>query len=108
MMSRLPLTNLRRHIAANRALPFVVLVAVGMAAIDHDARLQAGFLQLCGHLRNRRGVIVHRFSSSAQDHMAVGIARGDEDGGLPALGMAEKCMRMRRRQHGLDGDLHVA
>ena len=40
--------------------------------------------------------------------MAIGIARGDEDGRLAMFGVAEKCVRVGRGEHRIDGDLHVA
>ena len=40
--------------------------------------------------------------------MAVGIAGGDEDGGLAVLGVAEKGVRVGGGEDGVDGDLHVA
>jgi len=40
--------------------------------------------------------------------VAVGIARGGEDGRLAQLGMAQEGVRVRGAEDGVDGDLHIA
>ena len=101
-------SDLRGHVAADNRLAAVVLLAVGVAEVDHDARSNA-----CA-LHERRGFghalrrVVHGLSASAQDDVAIGIAFGDEDGRLAVVRVAKKCMRASRGEHGVDGHLDIA
>src|ERR1700721_3900664 len=65
--------NLCGDIAAHEALTSVVLVAVGVAAVDHDMRRDPGFLHLLGGLRPRGCVVIRRLTAAAQDEMRVWI-----------------------------------
>src|SRR6201999_1270807 len=54
------------------------------------------------------GVVVHRLTAAAQDDVAVGVARGEQDGGLAVARLAEERVRVRGRDDGFNGDLDVA
>ena len=86
----------------------VVLVAVGVAAVDHDARREAGFLHLGSSIGDACSGVIDHFAAAAQDDVAFAVAGGDEDGGLAVLGVAEESVRVRCGEDGVDGDLDVA
>ena len=100
--------DLRGDIAADEALSPVVLKTVGVAAIDHDAWLQPGGLKLSRGGSDGFGGVVDQLASAAQDDVALGVAPGDEDGGLSVLGVAEEGVRLQGGEDGVDGDLDVA
>ena len=52
--------DLRGDIAADGGLAGVVLAAVGVAAVDHDARRQAGLLEQPAGFVDRGGIVVRR------------------------------------------------
>ena len=66
----------------------MVFVAVGVAAVDHDLRADAGLLHLLAGFFYGGGVVVGGVATAAQDDVAVAVALGDEDGGLAVLGVA--------------------
>jgi hypothetical protein len=86
----------------------VVLVAVGVAAVDHDLWLDAGFFHLLAGGLDGGGVVVGGVASAAKDDVAVAVALGDEDGGLPVLRVAEEVVGLAGGEDGFDGDLDVA
>ena len=103
-----PFGNLAGDVVAYNRLAAVVLVAVGVAEVDHDARLDAGLFHLPGGLGHALRRVVHRPAAAAQDDVAIGIAGGDEDGGLAVFGVAQEGVGMSGGQDRIDGDLHVA
>ena len=100
--------QLAADVAADGGLLAVVLAAVGMAAVDHDAGCDAGFFHLLGGGVDGCGVEVGDLAAPAQDDVAVGIAGGEQDGCLAGVGGSEEGVRMAGREDGLDGDLNVA
>ena len=87
--------NLTRHVGAYVHLAPIVLGTVGMGKIDHQALLQPGRRQLPGRCVHARGVIVG-LGPAAQNHMAVVVAIGGNNGRVPAFGDRKKMMRLAR------------
>jgi len=79
-----------------------------VAAVDHDARRGPRFLHLDDGIGNTINGVVHHLAAAAQDDVALRISIGDEDGGLPMLGVAQKSVRVSGGEDGVDGNLHVA
>ena len=100
--------DLLRDIMADDCLAAIVLAAVGVGEVDHDARRKAGLLHLCGGLGDAFGGVVDRAAAAAQDDVGVRISLGDEDGRLAGFGEAEKGVGVGRGEDSVDGDLHVA
>ena len=100
--------DLACDVAADGGLLGVVLVAVGVAAVDHDARWDAGLFHLAAGFFDRCGVVVDGLAAAAKDDVAVRVAVGDEDGGLAVFGVAEECVRVACGHDGFDGDLYIA
>ena len=72
--------NLCGDIAAHEALTSVVLVAVGVAAVDHDARGDAGTLHERCSFGNARCDVVHRIAAAAEDDVAIWVTCRHENG----------------------------
>lgn len=72
--------DLAGDVAADGGLLGVILVAVGVAAVNHDARWDAGLFHLAAGVFDRCGVVVDGLAAAAKDDVAVGVAVGDEDG----------------------------
>src|SRR5947207_10323951 len=70
--------NLSGDVAAHPSLLAVILVAVGMATVDHDARGEPGFLQVRGCLIYGISIVVDRASTATQNHMTLRITLGDK------------------------------
>ena len=100
--------DLAGDVAADGGLLGVVLVAVRVAAVDHDARWDAGLFHLATGLFDRCSVVVDGLAAAAKDDVAVGIAVGDEDGRLAIFRVAEEGVRVASGHDGFDGDLYVA
>ena len=100
--------DLRGNIFAHDRLAAIVFLAVGVTEVDHDAGRDAGALEEGGGFSNAGSSVVDGVAAAAQDDVAIGIAGGDEDGRLAVMGVAEKSVRVRCREHGVDGDLHIA
>ena len=82
--------DLAGDVVADRGLPGVIFVAVGVTAVNHDARLDAGFLHAGDGVCNVIGCEIHRIPAATQDDVAIRIAGGDEDCGLTVFGVAEE------------------
>src|ERR1700722_20769638 len=100
--------NLCSDIAADQALTGVVFVAVGVAAIDHDAWRNAGFLHLLSSLGHSAGLVVRRLPATAEDDVTVRIAPGKQNRRLPCLRVPEEGVRIGRGDNRLNCNLHVA
>ena len=74
------LGDLRGHVVADDGLAAVILAAVGVAEVDHDAGRDAGLPHERGGFSNAIGGIVYGFAAAAQNDVAIGIALGDKDG----------------------------
>ena len=59
---RLSCGDLRGYVVADDGLAAVVLVAVGVAEVDHDAGLEAGLLHLRGGFGDAVGGVVDRLA----------------------------------------------
>jgi hypothetical protein len=86
----------------------VIFVAVGVAAVDHDLGADVGLQHLFAGLFDGGGVKVGGVAATAKDDVAVGVAFGDEDGGLAVLGVAEEVVGLVGGEDGFDGDLGIA
>ena len=75
---------------AHLRLPGVVLVAVGVAEVDHDAWRQTSRFHLCRGFGDALRRVVHRFSAAAKNDVAIGVSRGHKNSGLAMLGVAQK------------------
>src|SRR3984885_1729853 len=84
--------NLRGDIAAHETLTSVVLIAVGMAAVDHDARREAGFLHLLRGLRHCGSVVIRRLTPTPQDEMTVRITPCKQNRRLPRFRVPKESM----------------
>src|ERR1035437_6963586 len=100
--------DLLRDIVTDDGLAAVILAAVGVGEVDHDARFDAGLLHLLGGFGDAIGGVVDRAAASAQDDVAIGISLSDEDGRLAGFGEAEEGMGVGGGEDGVDGDLYVA
>ena len=97
------LHHLLQHGAGHVRLRLRPFVGVGVAAIHHDGRLQAGLLQFAFASADAVPVVIGALGAAAQDDVGVGIAPGPDDGHLPGRVDAQKAMRLRHRAHGVDG-----
>ena len=93
---------------ADNGLAAIVLAAVGVRTVDHDARRQAGFFHQIRGLGHALCRVIHRLAAAAQDDVAIRISRGDKDGRLAEFGVAEESVRASGGEHRVNGDLHVA
>ena len=100
--------DLGGDIVTNEGLAAIILAAVGVGEVDHDARREAGFFHLGSGFGYALGGVVDCAAAAAQDDVAIGISRSDEDGRLAMMRVAEKGVRIRRGEDRVDGDLHIA
>ena len=99
--------DLRRHVLSNFHLAGVVFAAVGVAAVYHQAGADSGFDQLGDCVSDVFRAVVRLFAA-AQDDVAVGVARGVDDGRVSGFGNGEEVVRVGGRADGVDGDFEVA
>src|SRR5438093_2273836 len=83
------------------------LAAVGLAAIEHQARRDADAAEFRGSRRDALRIKV-RHNAAAQDDMAVLVADGRRDGAASALGHSHEMMRLGGGLHRLGGDAQIA
>ena len=84
----------------------MLFAAIGMAHINHYLLAQArSFQQAAGGVDIRFGVV--GLLAAAQNHVAVVIATGLKNGGLPHLGHAHEGMRCLRRLNRIGGYFHA-
>ena len=100
--------DLRGDVSGGIELAFVLFVAVGVAAINHDFVLHAGAAQRGDRFTHVFGAVVRAVVAAAQDEVAVFVAVGGDDGGMPQFGDGEEAVNRLRRGDGVNGDLHVA
>src|SRR5204862_406685 len=86
--------DLARDLARDVDLTLIYLLAVRMAAIDHQALLEPGAGQLLGRSVDASGVVIRMFSA-AQDDVAVLVSVGRDDGGVPLLGHRKEMVGVR-------------
>ncbi len=99
--------QLRGNILGNFHLPSVIFTAVCVAAIDHQLGRQTGLYQLFRRRFDVFGAVI-RFFAAAQDNVAVGIAAGMYNGGMPCFGYRQEVMWMTCRANRIDGDFQIA
>jgi hypothetical protein len=101
-------TDLVDHVGHHQRLPFVLLVAVGVRAVDDDVGRQPGLVQgLLGDLHADR-VVVRSPVAAAQDQVTITVAARAHDRRAPLAVDAEETVRSRRRDDGVDGNADVA
>lgn len=88
-------------------LLFVLLVAVGVAGIDHDGGRQTGSLQSFANLGNALRLVIRCFAAAKND-MAIFIATGHDNGGVTALGDRKEDMFVCGSFDCVDGDFDIA
>jgi len=98
----------RGDVGGSVQLAFVLFVAVGVAAINHDFVLHARVAQRGNGRAYVFGAVVRAVVAAAQDEVAVFVAVGGDDGGMPQFGDGEEAVNRLRRGDGVNGDLHVA
>ncbi len=86
----------------------VVLATVRVAAVDHDPFGRAGLGEGCRGVGDGLGVVVGSVATTAQDHVAVPVAAGGDDGRHSLLRHREEVMGVSGGADGVDGDLEVA
>ncbi len=89
-------------------LSFVILVAVGMAAVDHDPDRQAGLAEHLLGATDVLGLVVGTMVAAAQHDMHVAVPGGGDDGVATVIVDTEKVVGMQGGVHGIDGDLQIA
>src|SRR5699024_8880142 len=101
------LLDLDGKVVGNDGLTAVVLVAVGVADVNHDAWRQPGLAKpLCGCLDVFRRII-GRFPAP-QDDVAVFVSTSGNNGRVPPLGYRQEVMRLGSRLDGINGDANAA
>ena len=107
--ARVAAGDLRRDVARDVDLALVLLLAVGVRAVDHHARARG---PLFGELLARRRPRSRRRSWCALPPRRMmwqsSLPAGVHDGGVAALGHRQEVMRRRRRLDRVDGDPDVA
>ena len=89
-------------------LLFVLFVAVGVAAINHDFFRQSGFLQGGGGGADVFGAVVRAVAAAAQNNVAVFVAQRGDDGGVAEFGDGEEAVYRCRRGDAVNGNLDIA
>ena len=98
--------NLAGNITRHVHLLIVLLAAVGVAAIDHQRGRQMGLFQVLAGQRHAVRVVIGRLAT-AQDHVAVLVALGLDDGHLAVFVHREEMVRAAGGLDGVGGDLDV-
>ena len=98
--------KLFRDFRNDAGLAFVVLAAVAVAGVDHQARRQSRPFQF-GRCRGDSGCVMVGHGASAQHDMGLGIARGRGDRRAPVFVDGQEVMGVGRGQHGIDGDADI-
>ncbi len=85
-----------------------VLVGVGVAAVDHDVRLDPGFFQFLLAQGNADRVVVRLAVATAQHHVTVAVAAGGDDGYLAFMVDTHEAVRAGGGLQGVDRHAQVA
>ena len=99
---------LRKHVAERDRLERVVLVRVGVAAIDEHLARQPGALEAIVDGVHVVSGVVRPVGAAAQHHVAVRVPVRQHRARAAVAVDAQKRVRLTRGQHGVDGDLDVA
>ena len=83
--SRVSSLELTANVSGDRNLVKVILQAVAVRAVDHDARLESSFADFTRGRVDARGVKIGRLAA-AQNHVAVVVASGADNRAVTALG----------------------
>ena len=86
----------------------MVLLAVGVAHVDHHPGADAGLFQQAAGVMHRGIVVVGLAAAATQDGVAVWIAGGLEDGGMALLGDGQEDVRPLGGADGIHRHLNVA
>src|SRR5690606_843669 len=100
--------NLLAHVREHRRLVLVVLAGVVVAAVDEHARLHAGARQRARRRFYVGAPVVRAAAASAQHEVRVRVARGADHADAPVAVDAQETVRLRRRDHRVDGDGEAA
>ncbi len=103
----LALRDLLADVDADLALAAVVLAAVGVRAVDHQALRQPRAGELAAGGLDARRVVV-RLRAAAQDDVAVVVAARLDDRHLAALVHRKEVVLLARREDRVHRDAHVA
>ena len=103
-----PGTDLLGEGRYNGRLIGVLLAAVAVAAVNHQAACQAGRTELCRHAIDVIAVEIRAGVGAAQNHVTAVVAGGLDDGRDPLFGNAKEVMRALGGADCVDGDLDVA
>src|SRR5690606_34486793 len=96
------------HVVHHQRLQGWVLVGVGVAAVDHDVRLDAGLFQLALAQGNADRIVVGLAVAAAQHHVAIAVAAGGDQRNLAFMVDAHEAMRAGGGLQGIDGHAEVA
>ena len=86
----------------------VVFVGIAMAAIHHHLRRHASLVQQFLRRGDRLCVVVGAVSAAAHHQVAIFVAVGVYDAGLPEMVDAEECVLGLRGNHRVHGNLRVS
>lgn len=96
------------HVVQYQGLKLMVFVGVGVAAVDHYVRRHTGFGQFFLAHGDAYGIIVGFAVATAQNHMAVWIATGMDNGHLAFRIDAEKSVWVADRLQCINGYCEAA
>lgn len=92
----------------NLGLVLVILLAVGVAGVDHDAALDASFFKKPQGGADVLGIEVRARGAAAQDDVTGGVALRADDAREPLFRDRKKVVGVRGRADRVDSDLLVA
>ena len=94
--ARFAVGQLAADVFADEQLAAVVLLAVGVAHIDHHPGADAGLLQEAAGVVDGGAVVVGLAAAATQDDVAVLVAGGLKDGGMAEFGDRQEDVRVLR------------
>lgn len=100
--------DLAQHVGRDDLLAARIATAVGVAAIDHDHRIEAGLGQLLLGAGDADRVVVGAIVAAAQDDVHIGVAARVDDAREAVLVDAQEAVAHAGRAHRVDGDLQAA
>src|SRR6266536_2790185 len=99
--------DLLADVLADGDLVLRLLLAVGVARVDHEPLRESRLGDLLARRLDAAGVVVGRLPA-AQDDVAVLVPAGGDDGGVPTLRDGQEMVRLLRRLDRVDRDPDVA
>lgn len=100
--------NLLAKNSSDLGLVLVVLFRVTVAAIDHETSGETLGLKLLLGVLDARSVVVGALLASAQNHEAVRVTHGADDGGDTGLGDGQEVVGVLDGADRVDGDVQSA